>query len=155
MKYESDYIWRVGPAVSQNLIEVPQETLQKAVFKFRDLAVIGNRILKYLKNKRYVEEKFFGLIKKETTVWEHYLKESQSFYAGLGAAQMIMYDGYINSTEGRCLRYAMSGYPWFLMYHTASEKVYLTEEHFEQLNEILNTDLTLVSTEYTIGIRVE
>lgn len=63
MIYESDYIWKIGPA-SQDLIEVPRETLQKAALKFRDLAVIGNRILKYLKNKRYVEEKFFGLIKK-------------------------------------------------------------------------------------------
>lgn len=157
MIYESDYIWKIGPA-SQDLIEVPQETLQKAAFKFRDLAVIGNRILKYLKNKRYVEEKFFGLIKKETTVWEHYLKKSQSFYAGLGVAQMVMHDGYINPAEMRCLRYAISDYPGFLTYHltgTASEKIYLTEEHFEQLNKILNIDLTLVSTEYMIGIRVE
>lgn len=66
MIYESDYIWKIGPA-SQDLIEVPRETLQKAALKFRDL----------------------------------------------------------------------------------------TEEHFEQLNKILNIDLTLVSTEYMIGIRVE
>lgn len=71
---------------------------------------------------------------------------------------MVMHDGYINPTEMRCLRYAISDYPGFLTYHligTASEKIYLTEEHFEQLNKILNIDLTLVSTEYMIGIRVE
>ncbi|QXV81195.1 hypothetical protein bas53_0072 [Escherichia phage JohannBauhin] len=159
----SDFMWKVGYAAPEMceacFVKIGREDIDKVILKFRDVAVIGNRVLKHLKNLKLTKKKFFGLFEEKVDAWTHCIQEAKSHYSAIVTPERVAkMEGLINSTEFECLKAALDSYPKCLKhldkYVEKDGEMYLTLNAYYEMQEILNLDLTLVSTEYTIGIRV-
>lgn len=93
----SDFMWKVGYAAPEMceacFVKIGREDIDKVILKFRDVAVIGNRVLKHLKNLKLTKKKFFGLFEEKVDAWTHCIQEAKSHYSAIVTPRTGSQDG--------------------------------------------------------------